>query len=100
MAVEGTPIFVAREVRRDEEDTTRQAADVYSFGKILLSMAVRDQWLIPFIKGARGCYGNTRTAIIEITQQVSDRSIQDIISEALVNGGCLSKHAIRIIILQ
>ena len=47
MTVVGTPLFAAGEVMRAEDYD--ETVDVYSFGMILVNVAVRDQGLVPFI---------------------------------------------------
>jgi serine/threonine protein kinase len=47
MTVVGTPLFAAGEVMRGEDYD--ESVDVYSFGMILVSMAVREQGIVPFI---------------------------------------------------
>ena len=47
MTVVGTPLFMAGEVMRAEDYD--ETVDVYSFGMILVNVAVRDQGLAPYI---------------------------------------------------
>ena len=49
MTIVGTPLFAAPEVMRG--DAYDQAVDVYSFGMILVNMAVREHGILPFISG-------------------------------------------------